>query len=393
MCRAEGNPANVVLMYDEEPWKRFNKSSLISRPLSMWRYAEFLPGSETSVVSLGEGMTPLVPVPTLGKTLGVPHLYVKDESRNPTWSFKDRMASSAISRAKEISAGVVVVSSSGNAGSSTAAYAARAGLKSMVFTIQEFPQTMRTQMQVYGSFLVACPTMLDRWKMVGACVDAFGWFPIGGYSDPPVGSNPFSVDGYKSIAYEVVEQLEWRAPDVMAFPVGHGDAFSASWRAFTEWRELGLVESAPRMVAAEVFGPLERALREGRDFVTPVPTSPTVAVSAGTHTSTYQALKAIRGSKGTARRIPEQDIIAMQRLLAETEGIYVEMASVLGLAAVRQLAIEGWIREHETVVTVLTAAGIKHPEVSRDYLPEIPLIEPDLGKLRKVLNSRYGYSI
>ncbi|MCL1898742.1 MAG: pyridoxal-phosphate dependent enzyme, partial [Micrococcales bacterium] len=149
-----------------------------SGPDSMWRYLDLLPVSADNAVSIGEGNTPLLAVPRLGKKLGVPNLFVKDESRNPTGSFKDRLAAGAVSAAKELGKRVVVGSSSGNAGAAVAAMAARAGLPCVMFTTQQFPLAMKTQMAVYGTYLIAAPTIKDRWSLMEAGVAQFGWFPI-----------------------------------------------------------------------------------------------------------------------------------------------------------------------------------------------------------------------
>jgi len=384
--------ANLTATYDYDGIGRsFSRRALAGRPHTMWRYQEFYPAAAGEVVTLSEGFTPVLHCPRLGARLGLRALYVKDESRNPSWSFKDRMASSAVSLAGRFGARVIVTSSSGNAGSATAAYAARAGLDCVVFTTQQFPQTMRVQMQSYGTMLAACATLEDRWRMVEQCVDALGWYPIAGYTLPMIGGNPYGTEGYKSIAYEIVEQLGWRTPDAVVMPVGGGDAFYAAWKGFREWQRLGYIDRVPRMIAAEVFGPLESALARGLDHVEPVPYGPTVAVSSGTYTSTLQALRTVRESGGLARRVTDEDIIAMQRELAELEGIYAEMSSVTSLAVLKALAAEGAVDEGASVVAVLTSTGIKHPEVTAAYLPEVPLIEPTIEGMSEALHHTYGF--
>jgi threonine synthase len=384
--------ANLTPTYDYEGICRtFSPPLLSSRPPSMWRYREFLPPDEKDIITLGEGFTPLVHCPSLGREIGLKHLYVKDESRNPTWSFKDRMASAAVSMARRFGAKVVTGSSSGNAGSAMAAYAARAGLDCVLFTTQQFPLAMKVQMQSYGTKLIACPTIEDRWRMVRVCADELGWYPVPGFNIPPIGSNPYGIDGYKTIGYELVEQLGWRVPDAVVVPVGAGDAFFGIWKAFREWHDLGYIDRLPRMFAAEVFGPLENALAKGLDYVEAMPWGPTVAISVGSYQSTYQALKVLKESGGVARRASDGETVAMQKALAAKEGIYAEMSSVLALAVVKKLVQEGIIGEEDTVVALLTSAGIKDPEVTARYMPEIPLIEPNLDSLREALQRTYNY--
>jgi threonine synthase len=391
-CLAEGLPTNLAVVPDMDRIRReFDPRRLADRPRSIWRYAEFLPAEPEHAVSIGEGMTPLLEVPRIGRRIGIPNLFVKDESRNPTWSFKDRLASSAVSMAVQMGAKVVTGSSSGNAGSATAAYSARAGLPCVMFTTQQFPLTMRVQMGVYGTKMIATPTIYDRWKMVEACVDNWGWFPVTVFVYPLVGSNCYGIEGYKTVAFEVVEQLG-RTPTHVVMPVGAGDAFFGTWKGFKEYRELGFIDELPTMIAAEVFGPLENALAKGLDHLEEVPWGPTPAISVGLNTSAYQALAVLRESGGWARSPSEAEIVSMQRELAESEGIYAEMSSVISLCVARRMVEEGRIGSDDVVVAFLTSGGLKDPEATALHLPPIPLIEPNLEALRSALESSYGFS-
>lgn len=388
---ARGLPTNVSVVYDMDEIRRsFDPKRLDGRPHTMWRYAELLPAELENAVSIGEGMTPLLPVPRLARRLGLRNLLVKDESRNPTWSFKDRLASSAVSMAKQMGAAVVTGSSSGNAGSATAAYSARAGIPCVMFTTQQFPLAMRVQMAVYGTKMIATPTIQDRWRMVEACVDTLGWFPVTIFVYPLVGSNPYGIEGYKSVAFELVEQLG-RVPDHVVMPVGAGDAFYGTWKGFEEYRELGFTDSVPTMVAAEVFGPLENALAKNLDHIEEVPWGPSPAISVGLYTSAYQALHVLRESGGAARSPSTEDMLAMQRELAETEGIYAEVSSVISLCVAKTLVDEGRIQDDDLVVAFLTSGGLKDPETTAKHLPAIPLIEPNLDALRAALDATYGF--
>lgn len=393
-CAARGKPSNVSVQYDYARLRRaFDPKKVETRPPTMWRYKELLPADEECIVSLGEGLTPLIPIPRLGRRVHLSRLYVKDESRNATWSFKDRMCSSATSIATELGAKVITASSSGNAGSATAAYAARAGIDCVLFTLQQFPTAMKVNMAVYGTKLIACPSLVDRWRMVEKCVDTFGWFPTAGFMFPLIGSNPYAIEGYKTVAYEVCEQFGWKAPDVMVFPVGAGDAFFGAWKGFNELRDFGIIDSVPRMIAAEVLGPLENSLRKGLDVVEEVPYRQSVGISVGMYTSTYQALKTVRDSEGTARSATDDEMLQMQHALAATEGLYVECSSVLSVAVAAKLADERVIREDDTVVCFLTAGGLKDPDTTLKYLPSIPLIEPNLTALEKALAATYGFQL
>jgi len=390
-CLAEGLPTNLAVVYDLDlVRKTYDPMHLEGRPHTIWRYAELLPAEPENAVSIGEGMTPLLPVPRLARKLGIRNLLVKDESRNPTWSFKDRLASSAVSMAKQFGAKVITGSSSGNAGSATAAYSARAGIPCVMFTTQQFPLAMRVQMAVYGTKMIATPTIQDRWHMVEACVDQWGWFPVTIFVYPLVGSNCYGIEGYKSVAFELVEQLG-RVPTHVVMPVGAGDAFYGTWKGFQEYRELGFIDEVPTMVAAEVFGPLENALAKDLDHVEEVPWGPTPAISVGLNTSAYQALAVLRESGGFARSPSSDEMIAMQRELAETEGIYTEVSSVISLCVAKKMVDEGKLGDDELVVAFLTSGGLKDPETTAKHLPQIPLIEPNLEALLGALEGTYAF--
>jgi threonine synthase len=390
-CLAQAHPANLYVQYDYAQIRsRFDPRHLNGRPNTMWRYHELLPVGPEDAVSIGEGMTPLLAVPALGKRLGVRELYVKNESVNPTWSFKDRLASAAVSAARSMGMRVITGSSSGNAGAATAAYSARGGLPCVMFTTQQFPLAMKVQMAVYGTRLVAVPTIYDRWRMVETCVDRLGWFPVTVYVYPLVGSSPWGIEGYKTMAFEMLEQLG-RVPDQVIYPVGAGDAFSGAWKGFSEYREMGYVDRAPRMLAAEVFGPLENALEKDLDHVEEVPWGPTVGISVGLNTSALQGLNVLRESGGAAARASDEEMLAMQRDLASLEGIYAEASSVLSLAAIKTFIERGDIDPERTIVAVLTSSGLKDPETTQKHLPEIQVAEPSLDGLLRFLHDVYNW--
>lgn len=390
-------PANLTPVYDYDAIQDdFSRDKLAERPHTMWRYWEFLPAEPEDIVTMGEGMTPLVPIPRLGSEIGVPNLYIKDETRNATWSFKDRMAAAAVSVAPRFGKQAITASSSGNAGSATAAFAARAGMDCVLFTVAEFPQTMKTQMEVYGAKLIAMPTIQDRWKMVKAFVDEFGWFTTADFNWPIIGSNPYGVDGYKSIGFELCEQLDWRTPDAVVVPVGAGDAFWGTWKGFTEFYDVGYIDGLPRMIAAETFGPLKNALEKGLEFpeVIDADYSSTVAISVGVPYGTYQSMKAIHDSRGDAEAAEGNDaIMEMQLKLAALEGIYAEASSVQTLAVVKQLRQQGRIEEDEVVVALLTSTGLKHPEVTIERLPSIPEVDPNLEDVLRALEETYDFEV
>ncbi|NJC65761.1 pyridoxal-phosphate dependent enzyme [Planosporangium flavigriseum] len=336
---------------------------------------------------MGEGGTPLLPVPRLGAALGVPRLYLKDETRNPTWSYKDRLAAVAISRAVADGAETVVVATTGNHGAAVAAYAAAAGLRCVVLTLESVPQTMKTLMQVYGAEVVALRAAPERWQLMAEAVRERGWVPMSGYRNPPVGSNPFGVDGYKTIAYELVEQLG-TAPDVVVVPTAYADGLAGIGRGFDDLRELGVIGRAPRLVAAESFGPYSDALASGAELGGPVPAGPTVAFSIGSPFGTYQGLAALRGSDGVGVAVPDDsEILDHQALVGRTEGLYLENASVVAVAAAGKLAHAGQLGPQETVVVIGSSTGLKDVGATAARLPAVPVIAPDLASLDAALGT------
>src|SRR5438046_580688 len=279
-CRAEGVAVNLSVEYDLSPLAGVTPDTLGTTARGVWRFRALLPVRATHPVSLGEGATPLIHLEHLGRRLGLQHLYAKDESQNPTWSDKDRLCATAVTHAVETGARVITISSTGNHGASTAAYAARAGLPCVIFTLASVPETMKTLMQAYGAAVVACPTSESRWELMRQGIERFGWYPTSGFVTPPVGSNPWGVEGYKTIAYEVAEDLGWTAPDVVVVPSAYSDGLYGIWKGWTELQTLGLVKHAPRMIAAEPFGPLAHALERGLQAPEPVEApAPSVAFS------------------------------------------------------------------------------------------------------------------
>jgi threonine synthase len=359
-CRSVAR-SNLMLAYDA--------AMLAPRPRpaadagsGLWRYGDLLPVSAAETVSLGEGGSPLHRFDRAGGLVGLANWLGKDETRNPTWSFKDRLACLAVSSAKRMGARVIVSSSSGNAGAAAAAYAAKAGLRCVIFTFKGTSGPMLTQMRAYGATVVACENKDDRWKLMEHAVRHYGWFPTSPFFGPVVGSNPYGIEGYKTLAYEIAEQLQWTVPDWCVLPVCYGDALLGMWRGFEDMMALGWTDRMPRMVAAETYGSIGAALAKGGDALPDMRKNyETVAVSIGATRGTYQALDIVRRSEGVALTVGNEEMMRWQRILAEQEGLFVEPASAASLAAVEQLALDGRIAPSQTVVSLLTASGLKDP--------------------------------
>jgi len=243
-CRRAGAPANLTVAYDSIPGEDRGRDDALRRPASMWRWDAFLPATAADAVTLGEGNTPLLPAPALG--LG--DVWIKDESRNPTWSFKDRLASSALTMARRFGAKVIASSSSGNAGAAAAAYAAKAGLPCVVFTFLGASPPLMAQMRAYGAMVVVVEDKADRWRLQTAGVRELGWYPTSAFFGPVVGSNPYGMEGYKTIAFEIAEAFDWEVPDWCVLPVCYGDALFGMWKGFEELKALGWIDPATRAI-------------------------------------------------------------------------------------------------------------------------------------------------
>lgn len=344
----------------------------------LWRYGDLLPVTQTEAVSLGEGQTPLHRLHSAGRSVGLQALFGKDETRNPTWSFKDRLACVAVSTARKMEARAVVSSSTGNAGAAVAAYAAKAGLRCIIFTAKGVVGPLATQMRVYGATVIAVANKAERWTLMQHAVRKFRWFPTSPFFGPAVGSNPYGIEGYKTLAYEIVEQLGWQVPDCCVLPVCYGDALIGMWRGFVEMHAMGWIDRLPRMMAAEISGSLCAALREGGDALPDIPLAQeTVAKSTTATRSTFQALYALRKSGGAATVVGNEAILQWQQRLAQEEGLYVEPASASAIAAVAQLRANGDIKGSDRVVALLTASGLKDPDATASLQGELLTVKGD----------------
>jgi len=389
ICRSANSPANLTVTYDEQPGAGCDRERLSRLPASLWRWEGFLPAEAKDAVTLGEGDTPLLPVPALG--LG--DLWIKDETRNPTWSFKDRLASFAVTMARQFGAKVIASSSSGNAGAAAAAYAAKAQIPCIVFTYGHASGPLITQMRAYGAMVVLAETAAERWRLQTAGVRALGWYPTSPFFGPVVGSNPFGIEGYKTIAFEIAEALDWRAPDWCVLPVCYGDALYGMWKGFEELKALGWIERTPRFVAAEVSGSLGAALASG-EAMPPLQqrNAPMLATSIGSSQGTVQALDVLRRCNGKAVTVSDEELQRWVVRLARTEGIWAEPASVAPFAAIERLRLDGAIASDARTVALVTASGLKDAGPIEATLPPPPLVTGGLEVLLQALHQSYGYS-
>jgi len=388
-CAAEGVPVNLEVAYDEPV--RIDLGAWAQRRRGLWRYDSALPVRTPGAVSLGEGATALVPCETFGADAGLPLLFAKNESQNPTWSFKDRLGAVGVSWARALGRSGIATSSSGNAGATAAAYAARAGLPCVVFTTRSFPGPMLRFMRSFGAMVVATPTAPDRWTLNRAVCEEWGFLPMSNLMNPPVGSHPVAIEGCKTIAYELVEDLDGEVPDVVVIPVCYGDSLTGIHRGFQDLLAAGVTDRIPRLVAAEAYPSLTTALRDDATTPPEVEGSGSLASSVATPQGTFQSLRALRASGGTAVAVTNEEIARARTELREREGLLVEFSSAMPFAAVRKLVAAGELSPDERVVALITSTGLKDPDSMNDH-GEVPVVEPTLASLTTVLEQEYRFA-
>ncbi len=356
-----------------------------TRAHGLWRYAPLLPlRDEASRVTLGEGATPLIAVPGLQ---GVLDVWVKNETANPTWSYKDRMSAVGVSVGVEMGCSVVGISSTSNQGASGSAYASRAGLRSVVLTLDEVEDPTLAFMQAYGA-MVAMTSRVGRRVLLRHGVETLGWFPISSYTATPT-SNPYAVEGYKTIAYEIVEDLG-SAPDIVVVPTALGEGLAGIHGGFRDLNRMGVIELMPRMVAAEPAGgaPLSKTLRVGAARPLPVAPHASIAMTLATTVATDRALLALRDSAGGGVPVSDDELVAAQALL-RTCGLLAEPAGAAAVAALPHLAevLPGFDPQTSRVVVVMTGTGLRELPTLRPRLPPVPRLEPDPAALERVWDS------
>jgi threonine synthase len=334
-----------------------------SRQPSVWKYRELLPiEKEKSIVSLAEGGTGLHHCKRLGRKLGLKNLFVKNEGENPTGSFKDRGMTVAISKAKELGKKKVLCASTGNTAASLAAYSARAGMECIVLVPKgKVAVGKMLQVIMHGARLIQIKGDFDQaleiaMKLSERRKEFYLMNSI----------NPFRLEGQKTLAFEILDQLG-RAPEVVMLPVGNGGNISAAWKGFSEFQQLKIVKNRPRMIGiqAEKAAPIARAVKSGQNEIRPIHNPQTIAtaIRIGSPVNWPKVLRAIRDSRGTAETVTDHQILEAQKELATLEGIFVEPASAASIAGVKKLSEEGRVDRSETVVCVTTGHGLKDPSV------------------------------
>jgi len=378
VCEFDFGPLEADYNYDEIR-RSISRSVIESRPHSMWRYRELLPIDGEPTVGLETGFTPLVKADRLAKALGVKELYVKNDAFNyPTLSFKDRVVSVALTRAKELGFKVVACASTGNLANSVAAHAAGAGLKSYVLIPADLEQSKVLNSLVYGTNVIGIHGAYDQVnRLCSEIAGKYGW----GFVN--VNLRPYYAEGSKTMGFEIVEQLGWQVPRHTVVPMASGSLLTKVSKAYQEATKVGLIgEQSFTIHGAQATGcnPISAAFKAGTDLIRPVPKPVTIAKSLaiGTPADGYYAVHAVKSTGGSCEDASDAEIVEGIRLLAETEGIFAETAGGVTVACAKKLIASGKIPANESVVLCITGHGLKTAEAVAPHLPQPRLINPSL---------------
>lgn len=360
VCTECGKP--LLVRYDLKRIAKFlTRQTLFGRRADLWRYRELLPvRREDNIVTLGEGWTPLLHARSLGQSLGMSELHVKDESLNPTQSFKARGMSVAVSMAKELGAKKLAAPSAGNAAGALAAYGAHAGIGVYLFMPRDTPRANIVECEVAGAHVTLIDGLItDCGAEVARRKESEGWFEVSTLKEP------YRVEGKKTLGYEIAEQLGWTLPDVIVYPTGGGTGLVGMWKAFDEMQQLGWIgDKRPRMITVQAAGcaPIVRAFEAGERSAEPIQNATTIAAGLRVPKAIgdFLILDAIRDSGGTAISVTDDELVEGARELARTEGIFAAPEGGACVPAVRKLVERGDIKPDEKVVLFNTGSGIKY---------------------------------
>ena len=347
------------IIYDYDYIKTvLTKETLANRDdRSMWRYRELLPIEDTTAnTPLRVGWSPLYEADRLAAELGIGKLWVKDDGQNPTASLKDRASAMAVAKAKEAGAKVIACSSTGNAASSLAGNAAAAGLKTYIFVPSRAPKGKVAQLMTFGATVVSVQgSYEDTFELSKAAIDKWGWY------NRNAAINPYLSEGKKTVALEIAEQLGWKMPDYIAISVGDGCTIAGLWKGLKDLYAIGFIDRLPRLISAQAEGccPLNRAIANNEEWYPMEENTLADSIAVGVPRNATKALNAIRESNGIVVNVSDAEIMAAQKLLGRTCGVFGEPAGVTGTAGIKKLCEQGILSKEDTVVSVVTGNGLK----------------------------------
>ncbi|MCJ7522343.1 MAG: threonine synthase [Dehalococcoidia bacterium] len=376
----------LEVSYDYKAMARgLSREKLAAGPRSMWRYRDMLP-VEGEEVDIGTGFTPLVKADNLGQELGLDRLYIKNDCLNPTYSFKDRAVSVAVSKAREFGFDTVACASTGNLAASVAAHAAKAKMRAYVFVPSDVEPGKLVGAAIYDPILVKVDGSYDDVnRLCTEVAKRYSWGFIN------INLRPYYAEGSKTLGYEVAEQLGWRAPDCVVAPAASGLLFTRIWKGLDELAMLGLIEPVnTHMYIAQAAGssPIVNAFNAGSVHVNPVtPDTIVKSIAIGNPADGHYALMVARQSGGGACAVDDEEAIAGVQLLAQTEGIFAEAVGGVVIGALKKLAASGVIKKSELTVASITGAGPRTQEILADIVrpfavqPTIESVEESIGAL------------
>jgi threonine synthase len=355
-----------------------SRERIAAGPANIWRYADLLPSDDHPAIDLGAGFTPLVRADRLAAELGLGEVWVKNDTLNPTNSFKDRVVNVALAKALEFGFTVAACASTGNLANSVAAHAARAGLESYVFVPSNLEAGKIVTTAVYGGNLVAVDGNYDDVNRL--CAELAGTYP---WAFVNVNVRPYYAEGSKTLAFETAEQLGWRAPDHVVVPIASGSQLTKIHKGFHELHTVGLLDEEPqvRVSGAQALGcsPVASAFLEGRDVIKPVkPDTIAKSLAIGNPADGYFAIDAVRSTGGGMAAVTDEEIVEGIRLLARTEGIFAETAGGVTVATLQKLAASGVIRPDERVVVYITGHGLKTLDAVAEVVGPTATIRPTI---------------
>lgn len=378
VCEFDFGPLEAAYDY-EAIAQSLSREKISSRAHSMWRYRELLPIENEPTVGLQVGFTPLIPARNLARRLGVMELYVKNDTVNyPTLSFKDRVVSVALSRAKELGIGTVACASTGNLANSVAANAASAGLRSFVLIPADLEPSKVLGSLVFGTNVIGIQGPYDQVnRLCSEVAGKYGW----GFVN--VNLRPYYAEGSKTMGFEIIEQLGWRLPRHTVVCMASGSLLTKIHKSYKEFLQLGLAQPGPYSIyGAQAAGcsPITTAVKNDTEVVRPVPRPQTIAksLSIGTPADGYYAIRTMKETGGTAEDCTDAEIVDAIKLLAETEGIFAETAGGVTVACAKKLIESGRIPRNESIVLCITGHGLKTQEAIVDKVGEPKLIRPNL---------------
>ncbi len=376
---------DVVLDYDQIRKELTHDYLKNNANYSLWRYLPAIPLEETKGVQpLQVGWTPLYEVKNLAEETGLNSFFLKDDSRNPTASLKDRASAVGVAKAVELGRYVMCAASTGNAASSLSGFAASAGIKTYIFVPETAPEAKVTQLLIYGSnvFLVK-GTYDEAVELCFKAADEFGWY------NRSCAINPYLVEGKKTVAYEICEQLQFQAPDIAVVAVGDGCSIGGVWKGFKECYTLGLIDKFPKIVGVQAANsnPVTRAFKKNTyefDYIAPETIADSISV--GIPRNGIKALNAVHESGGYMVDVTDEEILAAMKTLARKTGVFGEPAGVTSFAGIMKMKELGLIKGDEKVVSIVSGSGLKDIKSAMKAAGKANFVEPDIADLKRIIN-------